>query len=273
MPTSPSSGGHCLKRTRIWRPSVWGYIRAIRRATQEDLNFEVWSSRLGVGRWTDNPPRQTHFVKKPKEKHRNERIQRRRNMELRLKTWNVRSLYETAAARSLVEKLAKHRIQILALQETRWKENNIIKIGNYHFFCSGGQRHMLVGFAIHKELLGNILEFRPVHDRICVIRVKSRFFNLSLISAHAETEEKKGLIEHAFYNMLEQTYDSMPFNDIKIVLGDLNAKIGREIIHRPIIGKESLYTHSNNNGLRTIDFAAEYPTGHIIHQIQETSIN
>lgn len=40
------------------------------------------------------------------------------------------------------------------------------------------------------------------------------------------------------------------------MIGDLNAKIGQEIAHRPVIGTNSLHVTTNNNGSKLIDFAA-----------------
>jgi hypothetical protein len=42
---------------------------------------------------------------------------------------------------------------------------------------------------------------------------------------------------------------------VKIVLGDFNTKIGKEICYRPTIGQQSLYNNSNDNGVRVISFA------------------
>jgi len=53
-----------------------------------------------------------------------------------------------------------------------------------------------------------------------------------------------------------EVYDGAPKRDIKIILGDFNAKIGREVYYRPTIGKYSLHENSNGNGTRVIDFAA-----------------
>jgi endonuclease/exonuclease/phosphatase family metal-dependent hydrolase len=42
---------------------------------------------------------------------------------------------------------------------------------------------------------------------------------------------------------------------MKILLGDFNAKVGREDIFKPTIGNESLHEISNDNGIRVVDFA------------------
>jgi endonuclease/exonuclease/phosphatase family metal-dependent hydrolase len=42
---------------------------------------------------------------------------------------------------------------------------------------------------------------------------------------------------------------------MKILLGDFNAKVGREDIFKPTIGNESLHEISNDNGVRIVNFA------------------
>jgi hypothetical protein len=41
---------------------------------------------------------------------------------------------------------------------------------------------------------------------------------------------------------------------MKIILGEFNAKVGRENIFKPTIGNESLHQNSNDNGVRTVNF-------------------
>ena len=43
--------------------------------------------------------------------------------------------------------------------------------------------------------------------------------------------------------------------NIKILLGDFNAKVGRENIFKPTIGNESLHQDNNDNGVRIVNFA------------------
>ena len=42
---------------------------------------------------------------------------------------------------------------------------------------------------------------------------------------------------------------------MKMLLGDCNAKVGRENSFKPTIGQESLHQDSNDNGVRIVNFA------------------
>jgi len=60
-----------------------------------------------------------------------------------------------------------------------------------------GQRHnryeitFVVAFVVERKMKRNILDFKAVYERICVLRIKTRFQNISLINVHAPTEEKE----------------------------------------------------------------------------------
>jgi endonuclease/exonuclease/phosphatase family metal-dependent hydrolase len=73
--------------------------------------------------------------------------------------------------------------------------------------------------------------------------------------AHAPTEEKNDDSKDSFYEELEQVFDHFPKYHMKILLGDFNAKLGRDDIFKPTIGKESLHEDSNDNGIRVVNFA------------------
>jgi hypothetical protein len=42
---------------------------------------------------------------------------------------------------------------------------------------------------------------------------------------------------------------------MKVLVGDFNAKVGREKIFKTITENDSLYQDSNENGVRTVNFA------------------
>ncbi|XP_008184296.1 craniofacial development protein 2-like [Acyrthosiphon pisum] len=67
-------------------------------------------------------------------------------------------------------------------------------------------------------------------------------------NSHEETKD-------TFYEQLEHTYDSIPRYYTKIIVGDLNARVGREEEYKQTAGSYSLHENSNNNGVRLINFA------------------
>jgi hypothetical protein len=58
-----------------------------------------------------------------------------------------------------------------------------------------------------------------------------------------------------FYEELGHVFDQFPRYDMKILLGDFNAKVGKEDIFKPIIGNESSHKIGNDNGVRVVNFA------------------
>ncbi|XP_058839573.1 craniofacial development protein 2-like [Topomyia yanbarensis] len=101
-----------------------------------------------------------------------------------------------------------------------------------------------------------VIRWKPVSERICVLRVRGKLFNYSLVNIYAPTNDKPYDAKDAFYECLGKTYGECPKYDVKIFIGDANAQVGREDFFRPIIGKESLHSVTNDNGLRLVTFAA-----------------
>jgi len=50
-------------------------------------------------------------------------------------------------------------------------------------------------------------------------------------------------------------FDHFPKYHTKMLLGDFNAKVGRENIFKPTTGHESLHQDSNDNGVKLVNLA------------------
>jgi exonuclease III len=109
------------------------------------------------------------------------------------------------------------------------------------------------GFLVNRKLKSCILNFDPVDEHICYLRMKGKFFNTTIIFVHAPTEEKDETIKNSFYDRLDRTYQKMPKHDIKIIIGDMNAKVGKDLMI-PNVGKFGLHDVSNDNGTKLADF-------------------
>jgi exonuclease III len=62
------------------------------------------------------------------------------------------------------------------------------------------------------------------------INLKGRWCDIIVLNVHAPTEDKEDDIKESFYEELEQVFDQFPGYHMKILLGDFNAKVGREDI-------------------------------------------
>lgn len=109
---------------------------------------------------------------------------------------------------------------------------------------------------VQDKVLPCIKHFSAVSYQICFIWIAGRLFDLVIINCYAPTEDKNEDIKDNFYEDLEAVYNGLPLHCVKMVLGDFNAKIGKENRFRPTIGPDSLHNISNNNGSRLVNFAS-----------------
>jgi hypothetical protein len=58
-----------------------------------------------------------------------------------------------------------------------------------------------------------------------------------------------------FYDALDKAYMKCPRHDIKVIIGDLNVKVGTDYAYEPNMGKEDLHEETNNNGQQLVYFA------------------
>jgi hypothetical protein len=65
-------------------------------------------------------------------------------------------------------------------------------------------------------------------------------------------EEEKDI----YYDLLQKTYEQSLSYYVKIVIGDMNARVGKEEMYCPTTGKQSLHKNTNHNGYHLIQFAA-----------------
>jgi hypothetical protein len=81
--------------------------------------------------------------------------------------------------------------------------------------------------------------------------------HIIVLKIRAPVEDKIHNVKHSFYTELELVFYKFPKYHMKILLGDFNAKAGRENVfkHTRIIENESLHKISNNNGVRVVHFA------------------
>jgi exonuclease III len=70
------------------------------------------------------------------------------------------------------------------------------------------------------------------------IILRVRRYNIIVLNVHVPREDKTDDVKDSFYEELERVFDKFPKYHMKILLGDFNAKVGREDIFKPTIGNE-----------------------------------
>jgi len=134
-------------------------------------------------------------------------------MDLTFGTWNVQTMLQPGNMMEIADEVLKLGIDLVALQEIRWQGQGEINKKNFTVLYSGPENRTGqygTGFIISRKIKESILEWEPVNDRLCRIRIRGKFRNLTIISAYAPTEDKgeEGKVE--FYNKLERTCSRVP---------------------------------------------------------------
>ena len=107
-----------------------------------------------------------------------------------------------------------------------------------------------------EESAKSLIEWEPVSRRIITARFNSKGRKVTIIQCYAPTNTAEEEMKEEFYTMLQGIYDKVPARDMKIVMGDLNAKIGSDNKGKEItMGKEALGI-MNENGELFSDFCA-----------------
>jgi len=190
-----------------------------------------------------------------------------------LATWNVRTLLDTKSSKRpnrqtaiVAQELLKYKIDIAALQETRFEGTGELRESSHTFFWSGkspGQRRDAgVGFAIANDLVRKMTCLPTpgtIPERIIKLRIpltRSRF--CSLVCAYAPTMVSSEAERLEFYHQLEATLAGIAKSDKLIVLGDFNARVGSDhSTWSPVLGPFGR-GRSNANGELLLSKCAEH---------------
>jgi len=240
-----------------------GSVKARGRKPRKQI---TWSSRLGVMRRASYPSMENFF----KLKILNKGIEQDGLMDvdeseckgmsnkLHMGTWNMKTLLKPGKMQELVEELAKTQLGIVATQETRWPGTGHIKKKDFSIYYSVTRDQIGqagTGFILLGRTGENVIGFEAVNERLCKIRLKSKYNNLTLINIYAPTEDKVDVEKEKFYDDLQTVQDRTPKSDTVIVFGDANAKLGKEDAYNEVSRKHNLHELSNRNGEMLLEFA------------------
>ena len=102
---------------------------------------------------------------------------------------------------------------------------------------------------IKRRAAKSLIELEPISERIITARFASKGRNITCIQCYAPTNTAVFEVKETFYQQLQAVFQKAPKRDIKIVMGDMNAKIGTDNNDwKGTMGTEGL-GQMNENGL------------------------
>ena len=130
--------------------------------------------------------------------------------------------------KELADIVERRNVDILWLQETKWKRSKARNIGGgcKLFYNGGDGKRNGVGIVVREELVESVLEVKRVSDRLMAMKLEVKRSILNIVSAYAPhvnsgMEEKNG-----FWEDLDELIESVSKQD-RVVLGaDLNGYVG-----------------------------------------------
>jgi hypothetical protein len=115
-----------------------------------------------------------------------------------------------------------------------------------------------VAIILKKGVERSLLEWKPISSRLMKIRLKGKQINTTIIQCYSPTNDNHEEAKDEFYEQLQAEMENIPGHDLKIVMGDMNAKVGRDSTNCDrAMGKEGCGS-KNENGERLLEFCTTY---------------
>jgi hypothetical protein len=153
--------------------------------------------------------------------------------------------------------LGKYKLDLLGVQEIRWEKAGTERAEDYTFVYGQGNGDLRLGtgFFVHKRIVSVVRRVELIGDRLSYIILRGRWCNIIVLNVQAPCEDKWDDAKDSFCEERGRVFDQFPRYDMKMLLGDFNAKVGGENIFKPTIGNEILHEITNDNGVRVVNFA------------------
>ncbi|KAK3545312.1 hypothetical protein QTP70_003656 [Hemibagrus guttatus] len=153
--------------------------------------------------------------------------------------------------------MERRKVDILCVQETRWKGSKARSIGaGFKLFYYGvDSKRNGVGVVLKEEFVRNVLEVKRVSDRVMSLKLEFEGVMLNVVSGYApqvgcELEEKE-----RFWSELDEVMESIPTGERVVIGVDFNGHVGEgNTGDEEVMGKFGV-KERNLEGQMVVDFA------------------
>ncbi|XP_071712549.1 uncharacterized protein [Rutidosis leptorrhynchoides] len=146
---------------------------------------------------------------------------------IRVGSWNIGTL--TGKRIELVDTFLKSKVDIVCVQETRWKGEEAIEIQDYKLWYSGSRiARNGVGIFLGKLHKDNVVDVGRFSDRIMSVSLIIKEETFTVISAYTPHAGLGDAEKKSFWELLDEVVRGCPADHRLIIGGDLNGHIGVE---------------------------------------------
>ncbi|KAK3516881.1 hypothetical protein QTP70_028197, partial [Hemibagrus guttatus] len=165
--------------------------------------------------------------------------------------------------RELADMMERRKVDVLCVQETRWKGSKARSIGaGFKLFYYGvDSKRNGVGVVLKEEFVRNVLEVKRVSDRVMSLKLEFEGVMLNVVSGYApqvgcELEEKE-----KFWSELDEVMESIPTGERVVIGADFNGHVGKgNTGDEEVMGKFGV-KERNLEGQMVVDFAKRMDMG------------
>ncbi|XP_071728994.1 uncharacterized protein [Rutidosis leptorrhynchoides] len=176
---------------------------------------------------------------------------------IRTGSWNVGTL--TGKRYELLETLRKRKVDILCVQETRWKGRGVAKVKDYKLWFSGSRvARNGIGIIIGPPYNENVVDVGRRSDRIMSITLVIQEVTYTVISAYAPHAGLGAAEKRLFWESLDEVVRMCPPDHRLLIGGDLNGHIGTDVEGYPGAHGGFGYGVRNEEGFSILEFAVAH---------------
>ncbi|XGW03141.1 hypothetical protein V3C99_014828 [Haemonchus contortus] len=157
------------------------------------------------------------------------RSERPRSKKLvRIGTLNVGLL--TGKSREVAHLMKRRNIQVLCLQETRWKGAKAREIGEgvKLYYNGDDTKRNGVAIAVAESLKGSVSAVSRISSKIMAVRIDTKEGYWTIITVYAPQAGCPVYEKDEFYLNLDEAIRSVPEGDYLTIAGDMNGHVGSE---------------------------------------------
>ncbi|KAK1669375.1 hypothetical protein QYE76_057534 [Lolium multiflorum] len=178
---------------------------------------------------------------------------------IRLGSWNVGSL--TGKLRELVDTAVRRRVDVLCVQETKWKGQKAKEVDDTGFklwYTGTTSNKNGVGILVNKSLRDGVVDVKRQGDRMILVKLVVGDLVLNVISAYAPQVGHNESTKREFWEGLEDLVRRVPIGEKLFIGGGLNGHVGTSNTGFERVHGGFGYGIRNQEGEDVLSFALAY---------------